>query len=509
MQIDSRGCALPGLIFAVLLLGSGLASAQFRSAESRLPESRPESRIPDSWIAADAAVQPREAEDRKREEERARAAIEANKSYAIPALEIVAFDTLLNRVDYVIFNGAEYRVSPRTWRDNLRHSWVIDNDPYSVNQFLHPYQGSMYHGFARSAGLDYWHALGYTFAGSALWEYFGETTPPSKNDQVASGIAGSFLGEALFRMANLMLERHDQWPQWWKETGAAILSPPVGFNRLVFGERFHNIFPSHDPEYYSRMSLGFSGTTQNQQGAASNLKRNEAVADFSMDYGLPGKPDYTYKRPFDYFAIQATVASGNGLENILTRGLLIGRDYGTGAHYRGVWGLYGSYDYIAPQIFRISSTALSLGTTGQYWVSDNIALQGTGLVGVGYAAAGTLHGNIDPDQRDYHYGVAPQALLGFRAIFGSKYSLDLTGREYFVSRLGAADNTSGRDNIVRLDAAFTWRISGKHALSLRYLLSRRDATFATGGDQTQQRGTIGLYYTLLGHDHFGAVDWRK
>ncbi|MEP6702259.1 MAG: DUF3943 domain-containing protein, partial [Betaproteobacteria bacterium] len=310
-------------------------------------------------------------------------------------------------------------------------------------------------------------------------------------------------------MANLMLERHDQWPQWWKEIGAAAISPPVGFNRLVFGERFRNVFPSHDPEYYSRVSLGISGTTQNTQGASTDLKRNEVVADFSMDYGLPGKDDYTYKRPFDYFVIQATGASGNGFENIMTRGLLYGRDYAAGSKYRGIWGLYGSYDYIAPQIFRISSTALSLGTTGQYWASDNIALQGTALLGVGYAAAGTLHGAYDPDQRDYHYGVAPQALLGFRAIFGDRYSLDLTGREYFVSRIGGGANTSGHDNIVRLDAALTYRISGKHAVSLRYLLSRRDASFTGFTDATQQRGTVGLYYTLLGHDRFGAVDWRR
>jgi hypothetical protein len=469
----------------------------------------PAQSAPSDTILRNTAIPERDPTVRRSDEERVAAAIAVNRSYLIPALEIVGFDALLNRIDYAIFDGAEYKVSPRTWRDNLRHGWVVDNDPYSVNQFLHPYQGSMYHGFARSAGLDYWHALGYTFAGSAMWEYFGETTPPSKNDQVASGIAGSFLGEALFRMANLMLERHDAWPQWWKEVGAAALSPPVGFNRLAFRGRFGYIFPSHDPEYYSRLSLGVSTTTSNIQGASTDLKDTEGVADFSMDYGLPGKPDYTYKRPFDYFTLQATASTANGFENIMTKGLLVGRDYGFGSRYRGIWGLYGSYDYIAPQIFRISSTALSLGTTGQVWASDNIAIQGTGMFGVGYAAAGTLHGAQDPDNRDYHYGVAPQALLGLRVIFGDRYSLDLTGREYFVSRLGGVANTGGSDNIVRLDAALSYRISGKHAVSLRYLLSRRDASFSNAGDITQQRGTIGIYYTLLGHDRFGAVDWRR
>ena len=141
---------------------------------------------------------------------------------------------------------------------------------------------------------------------------------------------------------------------------------------------------------------------------------------------MPGKPGYTYTRPFDYFSIQATASSANGAENLMTRGLLFGKDYGFDANYRGVWGLYGSYDYIAPQTFRVSSTALSLGTTGQWWLSDSIAIQGTALSGVGYAAVGTTRSTAD---NDYHYGLAPQALVALRFIFGERASIDLTGRE--------------------------------------------------------------------------------
>jgi hypothetical protein len=432
------------------------------------------------------------------------AGIESRKSYAIPPFEIIGFDALLNRLNRHREGPGDYDVTANSIRRNLRSAWVVDNDPFSVNQFLHPYQGSMYHGFARSAGLDYWEALGYTFAGSALWEIAGEKTLPSRNDQIASGIAGTFLGEPLFRMANLVLERDDGLPWIWHELAAAAISPATGFNRLAFGDRFKTIFPSRDPAYYSRLQVGFSGTVQNAQGLSTKLQRNEAVVDFAMDYGLPGKTGYTYTRPFDYFTFQTAVASGNGIENIMTRGLLFGRDYAFGSNYRGILGLYGSYDYLAPQIFRLSSTALSLGTTGQSWLSDTVAIQGTGLLGLGYAAVGTLHGT---DERDYHYGVAPQALVALRVIFGDKYSLDLTAREYFVSRVAGA-NTSGNDNIARADASFTWRISGKHAVSLRYILSRRDASYFSLSDQSQTRGTIGIYYTLLGHDRFGAVDFR-
>ena len=432
----------------------------------------------------------------------------AQPNYVLPIYEVIGFNLLLNLYDRH-FQGDEYKSTLSSIRRNLHSSWVTDSDPFSINQLYHPYQGATYFGFARSAGIDYWHSLAYSIGGSAMWEVAGETTPPSRNDLINTGIGGSFFGEALFRLANLLLV-NDSIPPFWREVGAAAISPSTGFNRLAFGDRFKGVFDAHDPVNYSRLLLGFSGTAQNTSGTSTTqLHRNEALAEYAIDYGLPGKPGYTYDRPYDYFTLQATASSANGFENLMTRGMLLGTTYAYTEAARGIWGLYGSYDYIAPQIFRISSTALSLGTTGQFWASDNIAIQGTGMFGVGYAAAGTLHGAQDPDNRDYHYGVAPQALLGFRMIFGDRYSLDLTGREYFVSKLGGVANTGGHDNIARLDAALTYRISGKHAVSLRYLLSRRDASFGSGGDLTQQRGTIGIYYTLLGHDRFGAVDWRR
>jgi hypothetical protein len=408
----------------------------------------------------------------------------------------------LNRIDNLIFNGAEYRVNNRTWRRNLRGPWVVDSDPYDVNQFGHPYQGSMYHGFARASGLDYWTALGYTFAGSALWEIAGERSLPSRNDQINTGIGGSFLGEILFRLSNLTLE-HESVPPFWRETAAALISPPVGFNRLAFGDRFRGIFPSHDPVYFSRLQVGFSGSAQNRSGtSATELRRNEALIDYSIDYGLPGKRGYTYERPFDYFSLQATASSANGAENLLTRGLLLGRDYAVGDAYRGVWGLYGIYDYIAPQTFRVSSTAVALGTTAQWTLSDAMAIQGTGLIGAGYTAVGTTRSRSDSD---YHYGVSPQGLLALRFIFGERAALDLTAREYFVSRVGAAAR-GGHDNIVRVDASFTVRVKGRHGISVRYLFNHRDAFYPDVGDSSQTRGTIGLFYTYLGHDRFGFVE---
>ena len=430
---------------------------------------------------------------------------ESNKSYLIPIADIVGFDFLLNQFNRRYSGVSDYDSNFSTIKKNLRSSWVEDRDAFKINQLGHPYQGSMYHGFARSAGLNYWESLGYTIAGSAFWEIAGEKVPPSKNDMISTGIGGTFLGEALFRMSNIVLEKGGSQPSAWREVGAAIISPATGFNRYAFGDRFDAIFNRNDAAYYSRTQFGISNTIQSDKGTSrKDIKENDAQLEFSMDYGLPGQDGYSYTRPFDYFVFQGAASSANVFENVLVRGLLFGTDYKLGESYRGIWGLYGSYDYISPQTFRVSSTALSLGTTGQLWLSESVALQGSVLGGLGYAAVGTLSGN---DEQDYRYGVAPQALVALRLIMGNKASIDFTGREYFVKDVDSG-NAGGHDNIIRSDLAFTYRIHKKHAVSLKYQWNQRDASYLNAGDGKQTTGTIGIFYTFLGHDGFGATDWR-
>ena len=196
------------LLGAALALGStGLLSQELAGSGLRLPK---------AWLAQASDT----ADTHQASESPSPSGPGRAKSYAIPALEIIGFDALLNLYDRHAYDGSEFSSNLTSIRDNLHGNWQVDNDPYKVNQVGHPYQGSMYHGFARSAGLGYWEAAGYTFAGSMLWEIAGERTPPSMNDQIASGIAGSFFGEALFRMASLVLEQGGGMSPFWREWAA-------------------------------------------------------------------------------------------------------------------------------------------------------------------------------------------------------------------------------------------------------------------------------------------------
>ena len=422
-----------------------------------------------------------------------------HKSYVLPAVEIVAMDAAVNLGARRLLDSANFEVTAASIRRNLRGPWVIDDDPFEINQFGHPYQGAMYHGIARSNGLSYWPSVAYTFAASALWEIAGEKTPPSGNDQIASGVAGSFLGEPLFRISRLLLKRTDHGAGAWRTLASVLASPPVGINHLLVGDPAGSIAPDSVARSDIRVQFGAVGKTIGRSRSVSSLSLNRAHLALSMDHGYPGNAGYRHARPFDYFRIESRVSS-EGLEQLSTRGLLAGTDYGAG-RLSGIWGLYGTYDYFAPDNFRFSSTAFSVGTTLQAWVSESLVMQGSGLVGGGYAAA---HSIDQTDGRNSHYGVAPQALANLRLIAGRRAALDLTAREYFVSAVGGL-GTGQHDLIFVGDASIVVRVYRRHALGLTCQLAGRSSDYLTLPDQRRAQSTVGVFYTFLGSGDFGAV----
>ncbi|HEY9029627.1 MAG TPA: DUF3943 domain-containing protein, partial [Burkholderiaceae bacterium] len=86
-------------------------------------------------------------------------------------------------------------------------------------------------------------------------------------------------------------------------------------------------------------------------------------------------------------------------------------------------------------------------------------------------------------------------------------SLDVSGRILSLGRI--AQRASGRDTVSRVESAFTWRIAGKHAVGIQYEWSHRSATYDSGVQRRQTLGQLGVFYTLLGEQGFGAVAWDR
>ena len=188
----------------------------------------------------------------------------------------------------------------------------------------------------------------------------------------------------------------------------------------------------------------------------------------------------------------------------MTKGLLAGKEYGPSEKVRGVYGLYGSFDYISPHIFRVSSTALSFGTTFQRWLTSGLVLQSSALVGIGYGAGGVTQA---VGERDYHYGGTAQGTLALRFILDELGMLELTGRRYYITGKGSPDQ-SGSEDIGRASALLTVRVWHRHAVGLQYLGLSRNARYRDREPSHQTLSEFQLVYTLLGNTHFGTVDWR-
>ena len=437
----------------------------------------------------------------------------------LPAVEIVGFLGLLSIYDRIAYanvmqDGKRVYSSTfaSTW-DHLRsQTWVHDQDPFSVNQFQHPYQGATMYGLARSSGHGFWTSLIHANVGSFVWKMAGETDPPSINDMITTGQAGSLLGEALYRMADLVLkDGGGQRPHRGYEYAATLISPPGGLNRRIFGDRFKAKLPDTAPATIWQIKFGATLASLGRDlSSPTAVLRSDATAEFSMSYGLPGQPGYAYTRPLDYFDFQFSVLSNasNPVGNVMIRGLLIGDKTNESSTASGIWGLYGSYDYISPYQFRVSSTALSLGTTRQYSITPDFTLQGTMLGGVGFGAAGSTtvipSTPTNAEIRDYHFGATPQALLALRLIFGDRAMFDMAAREYYVSGIGS-DDAQGSETIFRGAFGITARIRGGHAIGAHFVASTRDARYGKQVNSKSSEGTVTITYSILGGNRFSAV----
>jgi hypothetical protein len=439
-------------------------------------------------------------------------------NYWIPALEIPVFLGFLNGAARVLYPNEMQdgkRVYDSTWettRDHLKmQDWVNDQDPFNVNQFSHPYLGATMFNFPRSTGVGFWPSLIYANAGSFMWEMAGETTPPSINDIITTGQAGSLLGEAMYRIAaTVWRDRPDGKSQPWHRLLADLIDPARGVNSHVLGDGYRTRLSEVSPALSWQLRLGATkDVLAHDYNDASRRLQQDATVEYSMTYGIPGKPDYDFSQPFSYFdfRVSALFNRTNPIESVMLRGLLLA----TQSSSRKISGIFGSYDYIAPHLFRVSSTALSFGTMRADWIASAVAIQTSVLGGVGYGAGGTSAGmRSTPTSealRDYHYGVTPQALAALRIVMMDRIMLDGTARGYYVSGLGS-DDTHGSEALFRGDAGVIVRLIGGQSIGARFTASKRVAHYGTLPDRKFHEQTWTVAYSFVGNGRFSGGKWQ-
>lgn len=437
-------------------------------------------------------------------------------SYLIPAVEsealhlaLLAFNNLATRQGF-----AQVSLATIGSHFNGQRPWTWDVDYFITNQFGHPYQGALAFTAARSAGVPFWLACLYPLFASMTWELAYEVDAPSINDQIVTTFGGIFLGEVLHRAAMLVLTDTDgRAPSWGRKVAAFLLEPMGTVNRwLGDDELFAGDLDEHPP-YFAQLAAGVNlGSLLRDPVTRRPFLSSDAQLNLQgrLTYGIPGDPDFRYRYPFSHFDIDLNLSLGGGQGatsgSYFSRGLLLGTNFGSArTPVRGVWGLFGQYDYSGASLVRVSSVGVGVGASLQVKLSTNNFLQATGVLsGVPFATAGSL--GLDEElYRDYHIGAGAQAALELRFINRDVGWLRLVARDWFV--VGAYTAPSGWESITYLTVGPMVRLTHAVGLGADVVVAVRRSEFQ---DHTFDRGVTGftarITLSWLSDDAFGVVE---
>ena len=419
------------------------------------------------------------------------------KAYLLALGEVVGIDLAIWGYDYL--TGAPFaQITSQTIKDNFRKGWIIDTDDFWANSLLHPVHGNLTYNASRSLGLNFYESFAYSFLGSYLWEQFMEIQPPSINDMVNTPFGGSLLGEALFRMSRLILDGGGYSPSFLRQAFAFLINPMAGLNRVAFGNKYRSeiLLPESWMGEF-RFGAVLAGSNHVGGSAASGVSIGPwASISAKIVYNVPGTPGLVLEKPFDHFDFDASLALGGSAAaqpsaSLRVRGLLVGDTLSLGDEPGGLWGLFTSYDFIAPQVFRVQGFGAGPGVSLAKrwgWFEQHATLVGEFMPWAGGGSTQTL------GVRDYHYGPGVNAALELRSHITDHLIVRLEGREYWISGWYSSGQS---ENISYLRASTTVRVFAMHGVTAVFDWSYRQARYPFQSDITNRASLFSLYYSIL------------
>jgi len=277
-------------------------------------------------------------------------------------LMVWAYDRYIRPVPEGTKQGEGFRISFNSWKENIKNGMEFDDNNFATNQFAHPYHGSLYFNAGRSNGYDFWESSAFTWMGSFMWEYFGETHHPAVNDWVSTSVGGTAMGEVLFRFSDMILDNTATGSnRTWRELGGAAVNPMRGFNRLVTGEAFrvHPNSPDRTPKnYYFALEGGLRTTGEEKIWEADTTR---AYVNFDWRYGNPFEGEYS--KPFSSFdfMLQINFREKSAIGVAAAKGLLWGTHLHESEVTDNILTAYQHYDYVENTAYEFGGQSFSLG----------------------------------------------------------------------------------------------------------------------------------------------------
>lgn len=432
------------------------------------------------------------------------------RNFLIPAVETELFHLALASFNNLALRESFAQISPDSVLSHFdgRRPWTFDVDSFETNQVGHPVQGMLSFTAARSSGLGFWWASLYAFTSSLTWELVYEIDAPSINDQFTTTMGGTLLGEVLHRSAALIAGRRSRDSSVVRQVLAAIVEPIGAFNRWYVGHQLDEEDLDSAPHFaYLGVGTNFAGFIRDSASATDLLRQGPQVnLQAQVSYGILGDPNFHYTAPLSHFDLNANVSfPGTPIVSLFIRGLLFGSEYqNASGTLRGLWGLFGQYDFAQPAIVRASAVGVGPGTSLQWRFAPKGFLQLSAVVSASpFGSAGNL-GIVDPNFRDYHIGPGGQGVVEARLIHSDLGMLRLVAREWVVT--GLYTEQTGFESVtyvtLGLLARLFWRIGlGVDAVFAYRLPFFKDPT----RNHDIEAGTVRVTLDYLTEAHFGAI----
>lgn len=126
---------------------------------------------------------------------------DGEKHYLCPAAWAILWDFGVLSFSRYITKEKWAQITLDDWKEVWKKDTEWDRDDFQTNCFLHPVQEGFVYATARASNLNFFESLLLATANSFLWEYFGETELPSRNDFVYSPLGAIPVGEVLYRLS--------------------------------------------------------------------------------------------------------------------------------------------------------------------------------------------------------------------------------------------------------------------------------------------------------------------
>jgi hypothetical protein len=316
-----------------------------------------------------------------------------------------------------------------------------------------------------------------------------ESESPSTNDLIATPIGGIVLGEAMFRLSNLIL--YGGKDSFLRNLTAFFVSPMNVFNKLITGKKAHQsrIKMKH-PHYSSKFSTGFN--TLNYKRSKNSFFFN-LYFNYNIHYGEYAKASKSFK-PYDYFETElwASLSPNNNTLSINTWGVLLAKKMSPTFFNKGIFGLFQSFSYIQNNLYKLSETSIGTGILTKKNFDNNTTWNNTIFVSaIIHGTINSLYTNIG--DRDYNFSSGISFQYDSNLFLSDHFSFFLKYNYYWFHTLSG---TIGNDFLDILRLGLSYRIVNQNSISVEFVNYDRLSYYTLFPKQIDSSASLRIYYSF-------------